>query len=44
VTGYLRDVTGIYDPAFAIGVIMAFASVVLVAFLRKDPGLAGSSP
>jgi sugar phosphate permease len=44
VTGYLRDVTGIYDPAFTIGVIMAFASVVLVAFLRKDPGLAGSSP
>ena len=43
VTGFFRDVTGVYDHAFAVGVIMAFASVVLVAFLKRDPVLAGSS-
>jgi MFS family permease len=36
VTGFLRDTSGIYDHAFVLNAIMAFASVVLVAFLRKD--------
>jgi sugar phosphate permease len=42
VTGYLRDVTGVYDHAFVIGAIMALLSVVLVVFLKKDSVTAGS--
>ena len=37
VTGILRDVTGVYSHAFAIGAILAFASIVLIAFLRRHP-------
>ena len=44
ITGFLRDVTGVYDHAFAVGGIMALASVVLVAFIRKDPVPAPPSP
>jgi MFS family permease len=39
VTGILRDVTGVYSHAFAVGALLAFASIVLIAFLRKDPAL-----
>jgi sugar phosphate permease len=42
VTGIFRDVTGLYDHAFAMSALMAFASVVLIAFLRKDLPLPSS--
>jgi len=36
ISGTLRDVTGIYDHAFGIYIVMAVLSIVLISFLRKN--------